>query len=192
MSSHRSTTSDASDSESDCSSSSSEEPSQQQPQSLKLEKNATLICTKWSPKSLVTNFKDKYNLLSEISMDILAIIFDGMREREKKSIWLRNDAFKVLLRAWPEWSKWIPIDNCGLHKKFKMNTGVLYFLVKGIESVQSNPKKLKKLNKKINENTEYETLDHMLDYGMCLFLFSFSLCLKKLQSYFLLFNNFFL
>ena len=75
-----------------------------------------------------------------------------MKSREEeKSLWLRNEAFKVLMRAWPKWSKWIPIDNCGLHKKFKMNTGVLYFLVKGIENLQSNPKKLKKLNKKINE-----------------------------------------
>ena len=183
MSSTRSTTSDASDSESDCSSSSSSysgsSSREESPpsKSTQLQKAATYLCTKWSPKSLVTNFKGKYELLSEISKDILSLIFDGMHQREEKSLWFTNKAFKVLLSAWPKWSKWIPIDNCGLHKKFKMNTGVLYFLVKGIEKIKSNPKNLKKLNKRINANTEYGTLFDMLDFGMCLFLFSFSLCL---------------
>ena len=158
--------------------------------STELEKAATYVCTKWSAQSLVTNFKGKYELLSEISKDILSIIFDGLRQREEKSIWLKNEAFKALLRAWPTWSKWIPIDNCGLHKKFKMNTGVLYFLLKGIENLQTNPKKLRKLNERINQNTEYGTLYAMLDHGMCLFLFSFSLCLIS-TGIFLLLNNFF-
>ena len=190
MSSSQSTTSDASDSESDVSTSSSsysgssQQSSQQQSQSTQLEEAATLVCTKWTPKSLVKNFKDKYDLLSEISTDILSIIFDGMKEGEEKSIWLRNDAFKALLRAWPKWSKWIPIDNCGLHKKFKMNTGVLYFLLKGIESIQSNPQKLKELNERINEKTEYERLEDMLDFGMCSFLFSFSLCLFSTRIFY--------
>ena len=69
-------------------------------------------------------------------------------------------------------------------KKFKMNTGVIYFLVKGIESIQSNPKKLKKLDERIDQKTEYDTLDLMLDYGMCLFLFSFSLCLNSNRIFF--------
>ena len=64
MRSPQSTTCSASDFES--SGSSSEQELQQQSQSLKLEKAATFICTKWSFKSLVTNFKDKNELSSDI------------------------------------------------------------------------------------------------------------------------------
>ena len=58
-----------------------------------------------------------------------------------------------------------------------MNADVLHFLVKGVDNIQSNPKKLKKLNERINEKTQHDTLHEMLDYGLCLFPFSFSLCL---------------
>ena len=40
-----------------------------------------------------------------------------------------------------------------------MITGVLCFLVRGIESTQSNPKKLKKLDRRIDENAEHGTHD---------------------------------
>ena len=95
-----------------------------------------------------------------------------MREKEEKSIWLRTDAFKASLRAWPECSKWIPIDGCELQKKFKVKTRV--FSLEGTDSIQSNPKKLQKLDKRIDENAENGTLNDRLEHGMCLFLFSFS------------------
>ena len=103
MSFPRSPTSDATDSESNSLSSSSsysgspsgeESPQQQPSKSTQLEKAATCVCTEWSPKSLVTDSKDKYELLSETSMDISSLMFDEMRQREEKLLWLRNEAFK--------------------------------------------------------------------------------------------------
>ena len=127
---------------------------------------ATQICTKWSPAKLMTDFQGNYNLLTKISIDILNVIFGRMQQKDQRSIYLTNEAFKTLLREWSDWSKWIPTDNCGLHKKFKMNTGVLHYLLTGIEAIQSDQRKLTQINCEIYENTDYESLEHLLDYGM--------------------------
>ena len=141
-----------------------------QSEDTQLDDLATTICTKWSPEKLITDFEEKYELLTEISTDILNVMFNAMQKENDRSIYLTNDAFKELLRAWPNWSAWIPTDNCGLHKKFKMNTGVLHYLLISIESIQSNEQELSDLNARIDDDTDYEDLEDMLDYGMFLWL----------------------
>ena len=90
------------------------------------------------------------------------------------------NAFKELVRAWSKWSKWIPIDNCGLHEKFKMKT-------RGIESVKANPEKLRKSKARIDEKTKYGTMADLLDHGMSFLPFSISLkCVSLLRHVFLL------
>ena len=122
--------------------------------------------TKWNPRELSKRWKSRFNELTELCKGFFEFLFDGTQP-EQESIYWTNKAMKKMILAFPEWSPWIPGDQCGLHRKFKDTVGAIHHMMKCIEELKSDPEKLKEIDERINLNSkDYSDLDHMLAYGM--------------------------
>ena len=133
-----------------------------------LDEIATTLFTNWSSTNIIREFKERHDNLTKLSKDFIKICFEGLVV-DKKSIYLKNEKMKEMLLGFDLWSPFIPTGTVGLHHKFKTNAGVLSHMIKQINLFESNEEKMEELNGKINSQTEYTDLEHLLDYGMYVF-----------------------
>lgn len=126
----------------------------------------TEFFTKWNPKELSKRWKSRFDELTDLCKGFFNFLFDGTRE-EEESIYFTNKAMKKMILAYPEWSPWIPGDQCGLHRKFKDTVGAIYHVIHTIEKLKLDQGKLEEFNERVDSiSKDYSDLNHMLSYGM--------------------------
>ena len=139
---------------------------------FELDDLTTTVFSKWTSDTLFQTFKNRYQDLTNLSIDFFNICFRGITPNEI-SIYIANEKMRESLLGYDEWSQFIPTGNVGLHHKFKTNAGVLSHILKQINLYEQQKDLKKKLNEKIRSTTGYRNLQQMLHYGMLLAFFLF-------------------
>ena len=133
---------------------------------MNVDETATQCFSLWTPRHILSSFRDHKQNLTNLSKQFLNICFNGIKFNQR-SVYLSNRKMMETLEAYDEWSPYLFTGNVGLHMKFKTISGILAHIIKCINSYKQNEEKMKKLNEKINTTTEeYKNLNDMLQCGM--------------------------
>ena len=140
--------------------------------------DATKLFTDWSTSSIRDTFKNRHDQLTSLAHAVMKICFNGIKVGQK-SVYLTNEKMKNALAGYDEWERFIPTADVGLHKKFKVNVGILSHIIKRIAVYESDTNILTTLNEKINDNTRYNDLQQMLNLGLFTYICDNAYLLSK-------------
>lgn len=133
---------------------------------MNVDETATQCFSLWTPRHILSSFRDHKQNLTDLSKQFLNICFNGIKHKQR-SVYLSNGKMMQTLEAYDEWSPYLFTGNVGLHMKFKTIAGILAHIIKCIKSYEQNEEEMTKLNQKINSTIDkYKNLDDMLQWGM--------------------------